>query len=82
MNEERTIYPISKYDKRHDVLHVYLNEHCNEYDASAEEEYPNIYVMKDDVTDETVGFKILDFTKNLDKITTIYPQYNFQSIAL
>ena len=82
MNEKRTIYPISKYDERHDVLHVYLSERCNDYEASAEEEYPNIYVMKDDATDETVGFKILDFTKNADRMTKIYPQYNFQNIAL
>ena len=82
MKDARTIYPISKYDERHDVLHVYLNEHCNEYEASAEEEYPNVYVIKNDVTDETVGFKILDFTKNADKIAEIYPQYDFQNIAL
>jgi len=52
MKEERTVYPINKYDEWHDVLHVYLNNRCNEYDASAEEEYSDIYVLKDDDTDE------------------------------
>ena len=36
-------YPIKKYDERNDILHVYLNERCNEYESSAEEEYPNVY---------------------------------------
>lgn len=71
------IYPIKKYDARHDVLHVYLNNRCNYRNASADEEYPNFYVLKDDDTDEIVGFKILDFTKNVDNVAKIYPQYNF-----
>ena len=79
MKERQPIYPISKYDERHDVLHVYLDSRCNEYEASAEEEYPNIYVMKDDDTDETVGFKILDFKRNAAKVARIYPQYNFRN---
>ena len=70
-------YPINKYDERHDVLHVYLNNRCNYRDASADEEYPNVYVLKDDDTDEIVGFKILDFTKTVGKVKKIYPQYNF-----
>lgn len=75
---EQTTYPIRKYDERHDVLHVYLNARCNGYDASAEEEYPNIYVMKDDDTNETVGFKILDFMKkNAVEVQKHYPQYSF-----
>lgn len=78
MKEERTVYPINKYDERHDVLHVYLSNRCNEYDASAEEEYSDIYVLKDDDTDEIVGFKILNFTKNARKLAKIYPQYNFK----
>ena len=81
MKDRQPIYPISKYDERHDVLHVYLDSRCNEYEASAEEEYPNIYVMKADDTDETVGFKILDFKRNAAKAARIYPQYNFRSIV-
>lgn len=78
MKEERTVYPINKYDSRHDILHIYLSNKCNEYNASADEEYPNVYVLKDDDTDEIVGFKILDFTKNVGKVEKIYPQYKFR----
>lgn len=70
-------YPIKKYDERQDVLHVYLNEHCNEYYSTAEEEYPDIYVFRDDDTDKTVGFKIFDFKQNFHKVKQLYPQYNF-----
>ena len=75
MKEERTVYPINKYDSRHDVLHIYLSSRCNEYDASADEEYPNIYVLRDDDTAEIVGFKILNFKKNLSEAKKHYPQY-------
>ena len=79
MKEERTInYPIKKYDSRHDVLHIYLSSRCNECDASADEEYPDVYVLKDDDTNEIVGFKILDFTKNAGKVAKMYPQYSFR----
>lgn len=74
MKGERTIYPINKYDERHDVLHVYLS---SQYNAFADEEYPDIYVLKNDDTNEIVGFKILDFTKNARKAAKMYPQYNF-----
>ena len=50
-------YPKKKlYDELHDVLHVYLDPRCNEYDATAEEDEYDIYIMKDDDTDEIVGF--------------------------
>lgn len=71
------IYPASKYDERHDVLHVYLNNRCNAYDASADEEYPDIYVFRDDDTNEIVGFKFLRFTKNANAIKKLFKQYNF-----
>lgn len=70
-------YPINKYDARHDVLHVYLNPHCNEYHASSEEPVHNIYVIYDDDTDEIVGFKILDYRRNVEKARQMYPQYDF-----
>ena len=60
---EQIQYPLLKYDEHHDVMHVYLSKRCNEYESSAEEEYPDVYVLKDDETDETVGFKILDYKK-------------------
>ena len=76
MKGERTIYPIKKYDERQDVLHVYLSKRCNEYYASATEEESDVYVLRDDDTNEVVGFKILDYTKNAHKVRKKYPEYN------
>ena len=70
-------FPINKYDADHDVLHVYLNEHCNFRESSAEEPVKDIYVLYDDKTDEITGFKILDFKKNADTVRKMYPQYKF-----
>ena len=71
------IFPVIKYDSDHDVLHVYLNERCNYYDASAEEPVKDIYVIYDDETDEVVGFKILDYKRNVEIARKMYPQYDF-----
>ena len=70
-------YPISKYDARHDVLHVYLSWRCNEFHASSEEPVHDIYVIYDDDTDEIVGFKILNYKRNVEKAREMYPQYDF-----
>lgn len=53
---ERKNISEKKHDARHDVLHVYLNNRCSYRYASADEEYPDIYVLRDDDTDEIVGF--------------------------
>jgi len=65
-------YPITRYDARHDVLHLFLSE---QYDSSAEEEMPGIYVQKKDDTEDIVGFTILDFKENRHKVEKMYPQY-------
>ena len=69
-------YPINKYDNRHDVLHVFLSNH-NFGDSSSEEEADNIYVTRNDDTDEIVGFTILDYKKNAEIVKKMYPQYDF-----
>ena len=69
-------FPVKKYDADHDVLHIYLNSKCNEWQSSAEEKVKNIYVLYDDDTDEITGFKILDYKKNGAKAREIYPQYD------
>ena len=70
-------YPINKYDKRHDVLHVFLGHHTFG-DSSSEEEADDIYVTRNDDTDEIVGFTILDYKKkNAEIVKKMYPQYNF-----
>ena len=69
-------YPINKYDKRHDVLHVFLSHH-NFGDSSSEEEANDIYVTRNDDTNEIVGFTILDYKRNADIVKKMYPQYDF-----
>lgn len=70
-------FPVSKYDSYYDVLHIYLSPKCNWYEASSEEDVRDIYVIKTDDTDEIVGFKILDYHKNVDKARAMYPDYDF-----
>lgn len=58
---------VQKYDKDHDVLHIYFSKRCNEYDSSAVEEAPGFFVIRDDDTNEITGLKILDIKKKLEK---------------
>lgn len=71
MKEE---YPINKYDDEHDVLHVYLK---SQRDAFADEEQKDIYVFRNDESDEIVGFTVMDYSKNADRLKSLYPQFNF-----
>lgn len=54
---------ITKYDRDHDVLHVYNNERCNDYDSSAVEIEDGVYRIVDDETGDINGYKILDYKK-------------------
>ena len=67
-------YPINKYDDEHDVLHVFLKSRRN---AFADEEQKDIYVFRNDESDEIVGFTVMDYSKNADRVKTLYPQYDF-----
>ena len=67
-------YPINKYDKRHDVLHVFLASQRN---SSADEEFPGVYVNRNDDTEMIVGFTIMNFSQNGEQAKKMYPQYNF-----
>lgn len=67
-------YPINKYDDAHDVLHVYLK---SQRDAFADEEQKDIYVFRNDESDEIVGFTIIDYSKNAARVKALYPQFDF-----
>ena len=67
-------YPINKYDDEHDVLHVFLKSQRN---AFADEEQKDIYVFRNDESNEIVGFIVMDYSKNADRVKTLYPQYDF-----
>lgn len=58
-----TFGPVTKYDERHDVLHIYNNERCNDYDSSAVEIEDGVYRIIDDETGAINGYKILDYKK-------------------
>ena len=49
-----------KYDKQHDILHVFLGSPIN---AFAKEEYPDVYVSRDEDTNDIVELTIIDFKK-------------------
>lgn len=74
MTATESRYPMSKYDARHDVLHVFLASQRNAY---ADEEYPGIYVNRNDDTNQIVGFTILDFKENELMAKKLYPQFEF-----
>lgn len=57
---------VQKYDKDHDVLHIYFSERCTEQFSSAEEEAPGFFVLRDDDSNEITGVKILDIKKKLE----------------
>ena len=58
---------VQKYDKEHDILHIYFSNRYNEFDVSAVEEAPNFFVLRDDITDKVIGLKILDIKKRLEE---------------
>lgn len=59
------IYPILKYDQDHDVMHIYYNDRCNEWNSSAIEIDEGIYRLRDDDTGDITGYKILDYEKKV-----------------
>ena len=59
------IYPILKYDQDHDVMHIYCNDRCNEWNSSAIEIDEGIYRLTDDDTGDITGYKILDYKKKV-----------------
>jgi len=48
-----------------------------QYNAFADEEQKDIYVFRDDDSDEIVGFTVMDYSKNADRLKTLYPQFDF-----
>ena len=64
----------SKYDERHDVLHVFFGSLAN---AFAEEEFPGVYVDRNDDTDEVAGMTLMGYKKRHREIAQWLPQYKF-----
>ena len=64
----------AKYDKPHDVLHVFLGS-CGM--SFSEENYPGVFVKRCEDTDEVVGLTIMDFQKRKEEIYNVLPEYEF-----
>jgi hypothetical protein len=65
--------PEVKYDQRHDVLHVFLGSPIN---AFVDEEYPGIYINRNEDTDTIVGMTVMDFKIRKAFFLKLFPQYH------
>lgn len=70
MKPIKVSYDKIKYDKRHDILHVFLGSPIN---AFADEEFPGIYVSRNDDTNDIVGLTIIDYTKKKQLLKNYFP---------
>jgi hypothetical protein len=65
----------TKYDSRHDVLHVFLSPSKPYY---GDEDYPGIVINRAVDNNETIGLTILDFKKrNREALSQTLPEYDF-----
>ncbi|WP_303997172.1 DUF2283 domain-containing protein [Megamonas hypermegale] len=70
MKPIKVSYDKIKYDERHDILHVFLG---SPIDAFADEEFPGIYVSRNDDTNDIVGLTIIDYTKKKQLLKNYFP---------
>ena len=70
MKPIKVSYAKIKYDERHDILHVFLGSPIN---AFADEEFPGIYVSRNDDTNDIVGLTIIDYTKKKQLLKNYFP---------
>ena len=68
MTREWLPKPVYKYNDRQDVLNVFYSE---EY----QKDYPYLYVLRDDDTEEVIGFTILDYSKYKAHLPELYPEH-------
>ncbi|OCA87801.1 hypothetical protein A8F94_08130 [Bacillus sp. FJAT-27225] len=71
----------AKYDKSHDVLHVFF---FLDFLTVDEEEFPGVLIRKSIRDEETIaGLTILDYNeRTADALNNILPQYDFTEIQL
>ena len=70
----------TKYDSRHDVLHVVFRPIVSSIE---DEDFPGIIIRRS-VTDERItGIVIMDYSKrSRDSLRTFLPNYDFDKITL
>ena len=68
--------PIVNYDKDHDMLSVFYSARINYYgDEEFYKDYPELYVLRDDDTEEIIGFTILYYSEYKPHLPELYPEY-------
>lgn len=68
---KKEIKTIIKYDKRHDVMHVFITDGPYIF----EEEHPGIYVARNDDTNSIEKFTVMDYQENKETFKKYYPEY-------
>lgn len=77
MTDEYLTY---KYDKRHDVMHVFFTQRYKDEDYGwyvNDEVANNIMEVRDERNEDLVGFLILDYRRNKPELVKRYPEYFF-----
>ena len=68
--------PIINYDKDSDLLSVFYSARVHYYgDEEYQKDYPYLYVLRDDDTEEVIGFTILDYSKYKAHLPELYPDH-------
>ena len=68
--------PICNYDEQHDMLTVFYSDRIHYYgDEEFQKKYPELYVLRDDDTEEVIGFTILDYSKYKPHLPELYPDH-------
>ncbi|MBR1421195.1 MAG: hypothetical protein IJ575_09125 [Selenomonadaceae bacterium] len=57
--------PYFKYDDMHDVMHVFIDSDINAFD---DEDFPGVYVTRNDDTGKIVGFIVLDYKRKNEAV--------------
>lgn len=75
MTREWLSKPVYKYNEWQDVLNVFYSDRVHYYgDEEYKENYPYLYVLRDDDTEEIIGFTILDYSKYKAHLPELYPE--------
>lgn len=62
---------IWKYSLRYDVMHIFISSGPYIY----EEEYPGIYVARNEDTNNIEKFTVMDWSKNKELFEAKFPEY-------
>ena len=76
MTREWLPKPVYKYNDRQDVLQVFYSDRVNYYgDDEYYKDYPDLYVLRDEDTEEIIGFTILYYSEYKPHLPELYPEH-------